>query len=93
MQRLGTAAGENPGFTKKIDKVVNDAIAHPGQASLVHGDAHPGNFFWDQASEQLTAIDTPTMHYSMGELMKAIATDDERVLYNNLQLIVKLLEE
>jgi hypothetical protein len=142
---------------EKIDQVVNDAIANPGEASLIHGDAHPGNFFWDQPSEQLTAIDTPTMHYSMGEggeplgapardygnfyqklahfgvnygvslaeveqlqqafadeyqgempeaavkffrvraglgeLMKAIATDDQRVIYNNLQLIVKLLED
>lgn len=29
----------------------------------------------------------------LGELMKAIATDDQRVIYNNLQLIVKLLED
>ena len=141
----------------KIEQVINDAIANPGLASLVHGDAHPGNFFWDEQTQQLTAIDTPTMHYSMGEggeligaaardygnfyqklahfginyalslaeveelqqafadeyqgempaaavkffrvraglgeLMKAIATDDERVIYNNLQLIIRLLDE
>jgi len=70
--KLSARIREVPGIEvswlhKQIDQVVNDAIANPGQASLIHGDAHPGNFFWDQPSEQLTAIDTPTMHYSMGE--------------------------
>jgi len=70
--KLSARIREVPGIEaswlhEQIDQVVLDAIANPGQASLVHGDAHPGNFFWDQPSEQLTAIDTPTMHYSMGE--------------------------
>ncbi|MFP4412772.1 phosphotransferase [Coleofasciculus sp.] len=70
--KLSARIREVPGIEaswlhEQIDQVVNDAIANPGQASLIHGDAHPGNFFWDQPSEQLTAIDTPTMHYSMGE--------------------------
>jgi len=38
--------------------------ATPGTASLSHGDAHPGNFFYDDKS--VTAIDTPTMDTSIG---------------------------
>jgi hypothetical protein len=36
----------------------------PGGSAVVHGDAHPGNFFYDPATG-VTMIDTPTLHYSI----------------------------
>lgn len=37
------------------------------RTAVVHGDAHPGNFFYDQATGQVTVIDTTTLHCSLDE--------------------------
>jgi hypothetical protein len=52
-------------------------------SALVHGDAHPGNFFWDPTAG-ITFIDTPTFHYSMDVNGMPIASP-ERDISNFIQ--------
>jgi aminoglycoside phosphotransferase (APT) family kinase protein len=40
-------------------------LGSPGGAALAHGDAHPGNFFFDGEARRLTFIDMGTAHVSM----------------------------
>jgi len=47
-------------------------------SALVHGDAHPGNFFWDPQAG-VTFIDTPTFHYSMDANGSPIASPERDV--------------
>ena len=35
--------------------------------AVVHGDAHPGQFFFDTATNRITMIDVSTLHCSLGE--------------------------
>lgn len=35
------------------------------RTTVVHGDAHPGNFFYEQATGQVTVIDLTTLHCSL----------------------------
>jgi hypothetical protein len=46
---------------------------HPGVSAYAHGDAHPGNFFWDK-EKGVTFIDTTTVHYSIGEDSRPIGS-------------------
>lgn len=48
----------------RIDALVAGFRAHPGGAALVHGDAHPGNYFFDPANG-VTIIDVTTLHLSI----------------------------
>jgi aminoglycoside phosphotransferase (APT) family kinase protein len=48
----------------RIDELVAGFRAHPGGSALVHGDAHPGNYFFDPASG-VTIIDVTTLHLSI----------------------------
>ncbi|WP_284740869.1 phosphotransferase [Amycolatopsis sp. RTGN1] len=49
----------------RIDTLIAGFRAHPGGAALVHGDAHPGNYFFDPASGVTTIIDVTTLHLSI----------------------------
>ncbi|KAJ5423287.1 Glycosyl transferase family 1 [Penicillium cf. griseofulvum] len=42
-------------------------IANRPRTTVVHGDAHPGNFFYDRATGHVTMIDTTTLHCSLDE--------------------------
>ena len=60
-----SAVGLDPATIRpRVNKLVAAFKQHPGGSSVVHGDAHPGNFFYDPASG-ITMIDTPTLHYSL----------------------------
>ncbi len=48
----------------RIDALVAGFRAHPGGSALVHGDAHPGNYFFD-AGSGVTIIDVTTLHLSI----------------------------
>ncbi|KAB8201647.1 hypothetical protein BDV34DRAFT_237475 [Aspergillus parasiticus] len=78
VNRLHSHAGillEHTGIdVDKLDEKVHTLIAqsrqemhrHP-QAAVVHGDAHPGNFFFDPRSGRTTVIDVTTLHCSLDE--------------------------
>ena len=60
-----SAAGLDPANIRpRVNELVTAFREHPGGSSVVHGDAHPGNFFYDPATG-ITMIDTPTLHYSL----------------------------
>ncbi|KAJ5515949.1 hypothetical protein N7527_007509 [Penicillium freii] len=42
-------------------------VARRPRTTVVHGDAHPGNFFYDRATGHVTIIDTTTLHCSLDE--------------------------
>ncbi|MGH3860813.1 scabin-related ADP-ribosyltransferase [Actinokineospora sp.] len=48
----------------RVEQIVEATRREPGMAAYAHGDAHPGNFFWDQ-ERNVTFIDTTTVHYSI----------------------------
>ncbi|MFJ7217695.1 phosphotransferase [Amycolatopsis sp. NPDC098790] len=48
----------------RIDALVAGFRAHPGGSALVHGDAHPGNYFF-HAGDGVTIIDVTTLHLSI----------------------------
>ncbi|HEX6345583.1 phosphotransferase [Umezawaea sp.] len=48
----------------RIDRLVARFRANPGGSALVHGDSHPGNYFFDAAAG-VTIIDTTTLHFSI----------------------------
>ena len=49
----------------KVNSLIREVGQNPGSSALIHGDAHPGNFFYDP-NEGLTLIDTPTLSQSIG---------------------------
>lgn len=51
-------------LSRRVENAISASSRNPGRKALLHGDAHPGNFFWDP-HEGVTLIDTTTMHYSM----------------------------
>ena len=51
-------------FSTNIDQLIADFKSNPGTSSIIHGDAHPGNFFYN-ADNGITFIDTPTLHFSL----------------------------
>jgi hypothetical protein len=48
----------------RIDALVAGFRANPGGAALAHGDAHPGNYFYEPGTG-VTIIDTATLHFSI----------------------------
>jgi hypothetical protein len=65
-------------LSRRIDEAIAASQQDPGRAALVHGDAHPGNFFW-HPSEGVTFIDTPTFHYSVDDHGRPIAAPERDV--------------
>ncbi|WP_165440834.1 phosphotransferase [Candidatus Protofrankia datiscae] len=65
-------------LSRRLDEAIDAARRYPGKSALVHGDAHPGNFFWDRA-RGVTFIDTPTFHYSMNHHGEPIASPERDV--------------
>lgn len=54
----------------KMNHLIADCkrdIANRPRTTVVHGDAHPGNFFYDRATGHVTMIDTTTLHCSLDE--------------------------
>jgi Ser/Thr protein kinase RdoA (MazF antagonist) len=49
---------------RRVDEALGAALATPGGAGLMHGDAHPGNIFWDP-SARVTFIDISHGHFGM----------------------------
>jgi aminoglycoside phosphotransferase (APT) family kinase protein len=55
---------------EKMNQLIADCkrdIASRPRTTVVHGDAHPGNFFYDSATGHVTMIDTTTLHCSLDE--------------------------
>lgn len=51
---------------RKIQKAISDYETRlVTKTTVVHGDAHPKNFYYDAASGQVTAIDTAYMGYTL----------------------------
>jgi len=65
-------------FRGLLDESIANARSDSSAAALVHGDAHPGNFFWDP-SKGVTFIDTPTCHYSMDAKGAPIAAPERDI--------------
>ncbi|CAG8120122.1 unnamed protein product [Penicillium nalgiovense] len=57
-------------FPDKMNQLIadctRDIVSRP-RTTVVHGDAHPGNFFYDSATGHVTMIDTTTLHCSLDE--------------------------
>jgi Ser/Thr protein kinase RdoA (MazF antagonist) len=67
---------------QRVDEAVALSLTHAGWASIAHGDAHPGNFFWDPSA--VTFIDTPTLHFSIDQDGRPIG-EPERDISNLLE--------
>lgn len=54
----------NPVIADRVTAFVNHTSdkfkANPGPGAILHGDAHPGNFFYDASNNALTMIDLPS---------------------------------
>ncbi|GAB3164151.1 hypothetical protein GCM10027258_85390 [Amycolatopsis stemonae] len=61
---LAVAGIDVGALQSRIDALVAGFRAHPGGSALVHGDAHPGNYFYDAAAG-VTIIDVTTLHLSI----------------------------
>jgi aminoglycoside phosphotransferase (APT) family kinase protein len=57
----------------RVAELLDAGLAEPGGASLMHGDAHPGNLFWDP-SHGITLIDAPHAHFAMDQAGRPIGT-------------------
>jgi aminoglycoside phosphotransferase (APT) family kinase protein len=64
----------------RAEKLISGFEANPGGSAIVHGDAHPGNFFY-QRGTGVTIIDTPTVHFSMNAGGTAIGSPSRDVSY------------
>ncbi len=58
---------------QRMDELLLAFRDNPGGAGLTHGDAHPGNFFYDPGVG-ITLIDTPNLHFSMDANRKPAGT-------------------
>lgn len=65
-------------LSQRIDDAIAASRQDSGRAALVHGDAHPGNFFW-HPEQGVTFIDTPTFHYSVDDHGMPIAAPERDV--------------
>lgn len=63
-EQLAAVGVDAASIRPKVEELATGFRAHPGSGAFVHGDAHPGNFFYDPASG-ITMIDTPTLHFSI----------------------------
>jgi hypothetical protein len=65
-------------LSRRLDEAIALARQHELGAALVHGDAHPGNFFW-HPQHGVTFIDTPTFHFSMDDTGSPIASPERDI--------------
>ncbi|CAF0986594.1 unnamed protein product [Adineta steineri] len=63
---------------QQLDHLIEECCCEQSKAAIVHGDAHPGNLFWD-SSVGVTFIDTPSLHYSMDSMGKPIGTPERDI--------------
>jgi Ser/Thr protein kinase RdoA (MazF antagonist) len=61
LDRLGLDAAST---VRRATELIDKALAADGGAALLHGDAHPGNLFWDEESG-VTFIDFPAGHFAI----------------------------
>ncbi|KAJ5783122.1 hypothetical protein N7457_004896 [Penicillium paradoxum] len=57
-------------LSEQMDQLIANCkrdITNRPRTTVVHGDAHPGNFFYDHATGHVTMIDTTTLHCSLDE--------------------------
>lgn len=55
-----------PDLQTAVKRAEAGVEADPGGASLAHGDAHCGNFFWDADHQSVTVIDCSGVHHAEG---------------------------
>jgi hypothetical protein len=51
---------------RELERLIAAVERNPGAASVVHGDFHPGNVFYDAATGRITVIDAARVHQSIG---------------------------
>ncbi|GAA1786881.1 phosphotransferase [Planosporangium flavigriseum] len=61
------------GLSRRVDAAVQAVMAEPGGSTVMHGDAHPGNVFWDP-THGVTFIDTPNCHFSFDDAGRPIGS-------------------
>ncbi|KAF9570988.1 hypothetical protein EC968_001129 [Mortierella alpina] len=70
-QQIYTAVGVSVGnLAKRVQELVDQSrreARYLQTASPVHGDAHPGNFFYDPKSQRITVIDVITLSASLDQ--------------------------
>ena len=88
LRRLGIDAAE---LVSRVDEAVAAGLASPGGSSIMHGDAHPGNIFWDP-THGVTLIDAPHSHFSIdgagrpiGSAARDVANMMERLAHFGLE--------
>ena len=62
----------------QLENLVQKCLNDCSSSALVHGDAHPGNIFWD-SDAGVTLIDTPTLHFSMDSEGKPIGAPERDI--------------
>jgi aminoglycoside phosphotransferase (APT) family kinase protein len=72
-ERLSALRIDPDGMVTRVAELLDAGLAEPGGASLMHGDAHPGNLFWDP-SHGITLIDAPHAHFAMDQAGRPIGT-------------------
>jgi aminoglycoside phosphotransferase (APT) family kinase protein len=88
LAEMGVDIGE---MRRRVDEAVTAALADPGGSAILHGDAHPGNIFWDP-THGVTLIDTPHCHFSMNDLGKPIGSP-ARDVSNMMERLAHLSRE
>ncbi|UJR11735.1 hypothetical protein I4U23_015916 [Adineta vaga] len=63
---------------RQLEQVIEECRCDRSVSAIVHGDAHPGNLFWD-FSKGVTFIDTPSLHYSMDSKGNPIGAPEDDV--------------
>ncbi|KAJ9248404.1 hypothetical protein DTO195F2_8849 [Paecilomyces variotii] len=67
LRREGLEVDQLASDMKELATHCQEDMTRNLRTAVVHGDAHPGNFFYDQATGQVTMIDTTTLHSSLDE--------------------------
>jgi hypothetical protein len=82
LSRLGIDLDQ---INTELERTIAAAMADPGPAGLAHGDAHLGNFLWDEHAG-VSLIDAPSLHESMnaagdpiGSPARDLALFDQRI--------------
>jgi len=52
-------------FETHYQDLYQEMLRHPSPCGFLHGDAHPGNFFFDEESQRLTMIDMDAITLSV----------------------------
>jgi hypothetical protein len=72
--RPGLAPVDFGAASDRLQQLIAGIERNPGAASVVHGDFHPGNVFYDAASGRVTFIDAARVHQSIGAAGNPIAS-------------------